>query len=317
MLKIRAVKVVLTLEKSTYSNGLNTKTIYSASLPDYLHTEVMIQRTANFQGNTAVISIYGMLLDDVFDATKFNPSEVLLYNTVSVYAGYINPRANEDGSYNQGDVEIECDKLPLIWLGSVLCAYPDFNDVNRPFIIQSNVNVSALSTNIQALDINTQVTLSTAVKTIVNNYNDTQPNILWKLINVIPDCQVNNAHYTGDARTQLTQLLESYNYQVRFVPEDDNAQGLYISQVGINYADNPSDLSSDTGMIGYPTVLPFGITVKEYFNEERSINDVINLQTYFKPLEGKYYVWQESILLQTNGDEWSDTLMLLAIPVSQ
>ncbi len=323
VMKIRGMKIVLTLQRGTFnSQGANTKTIYSASLPGFLHIDVALQRLPAWQGNSAMISIYGMTLEDCFSATKFNSINVAYYNQVQIFAGYLPPlTANRDGSFNEIDVTNAIDQLPIVFLGQILTAAPNLNNVNRPFIIQAVLITQALATMGSSLNNNVQTNLSTVIKSIINSYNSTLPQIEWQLNNVYPDQQINNAHYTGSPAQQLQSLCADYGYQIRVSfpnlqdPAATQIQTLDITKTGTAPPNSPIDiLNSSNGMIGYPNVAPFGIQVREYFNPLRSINDQINLQTYFTPIDssiaGNYFVWQILSILQTHGDEWESQITL-------
>src|SRR5271169_2826362 len=87
-MKIRGMKVILSLQQgggAFPATGANTKTIYSASLPGYLHIEANINRLPAWQGNTASVVIYGMTKEDCIAATKFNPIYVQFYNQIQIY----------------------------------------------------------------------------------------------------------------------------------------------------------------------------------------------------------------------------------------
>lgn len=326
-MKIRGVKLVLTLQKGNFPEitGSNEKTIYAASLPGYLHVDINLSRLpALLGGNNSVVTIYGMTTADCFAATKFNYTiESPYYNQIQVYADYINPPVQTDGTFLQSDVITELEKLPLTYMGQIISAGADFNNPDRPFVIQSVVSLQAVSTYVFPSVFNSTTTFSAAVQAMINNYNNSfpTPTIVYQFGSVFPDSVINNGSYTGPFFRQLNQICNDYSYQVRMsLPTNaitPNVQVLTFTQIGSSSEVAPQDLSTETGMIGYPTILPFGVAVKEYFNPRRSINDIINLITYYTPLAstaaGNYYVWNVVSHLQTNDEEWSNTLTLLGI----
>jgi|GEM_PF-6161518 hypothetical protein len=318
-MKIRGMKIVLTLEKGTFpETGANTKTIYTASLPGYLHIEANINRLPAWQGNTASVIIYGMTKDDCIAATKFNPINIQFYNQIQIYAGYLDGVVqNPDKTYDQDSVIAATNNLPLVFLGQLVMAAPNFNNPNRPFVIQALLMTQALATLNQTTSTNNQTNLSIIVNSMITSYNGTSPapQIVYQLDAVYPDTVVNNSYYVGSFAQQLQQICEDYGYQIRIsFPNnaiDQNTQLITLTKIGTAPPNAPvQDLNSETGMIGYPEVMPFGIMAREFYNPLRSINDQINLQTNFTAIAGNYYVWQIQSILQTHGDLWESTLVL-------
>lgn len=314
-LKIKAMKVVLTLQRDKFPNGSNTKTIYSASLPGYLHIDALINRQPGWEGNNAIVTIYGMTVEDCNALTRYNTLNVEWYNQVQVFADYIDVTANQDGTYSQEAVIAACDKLPLIYMGIVISAGANFNDPNRPFTIQSTIIFQALAALGNSTSINQPTTLSAAIQSMINDENNTNPELKYKLISIFPvEQQINNANYIGSFASKLKQICTDYNYQVFQTFENDGTIGLVINQVGITNDATPKTLSSQTGMIGYPIVMPFGIMAKEFFNPNTNVNDVIYLDTDYTAINsskaGNYVIWQMSSNLQTNGSYWDSSIVL-------
>lgn len=314
-LKIRGMKVVLTLQKGAFPahGGANVKTIYATSLPGYLHVDAMIQRLPAWLGNNAIVTIYGMTKDDCEAATKFNSINIQYYNQIQIFAGYISPTPNKDGSFDQQAVIAECDKLSQVFLGQILSAGVDYNDPNRPFVLQANVTAQSVVRILQSTVTNTSHNFSQVVTTMITTHNNSNPQIRYELDSVNPDQIVNNCYYTGSFKQQLETICTDYNYQFNILmpsTNSPNTQRLEFTKIGISTGRTKTTLNSSTGMIGYPTVLPFGIAIKEFFNPRRSINDNITLDTYYTPLKGNYYVWQMQSQLQTNDAAWETTLTL-------
>lgn len=315
-MKIRGMKIILTLDRNSFpNNGANTKTIYSASLPGYLHIETTLTRLPAWQGNTATVVINGMTKEDCEAATKFNTINIQFYNQIQIFAGYLEQiPANPDGTFEQDTVIAAIDNLPLVFLGQLVMAAPDYNNPNRPFVIQALLMTQALATMSTTTSINAPQQLSTVVNSMINTYNSTFPQITYRLNEIYPDAQVNNAHYLGSFSQQLQALCNDYGYQIRVDFPDtpiSNEQIITLTKIGTAPPNTSAqDLMTSTGMIGYPRVLPFGILALEFFNPTRSINDLINLQTDFTAIQGQYYVWQIQSVLHTHGDSWESALTL-------
>ena len=322
-MKIRGMRITLTLQNKSFPNGGNVKTIYTASLPNYLHADVVLQRMAGLSGNTAMINIYGMLLEDCFALTKLNLLNYQYENQVQIAAGYINVEPQLDGTYSQDDIIARCKELPVIYLGQVMSAGVNLNNPNRPFSIQSIFSAVALTTMVPPVSINEPQDLDVVVKSILQQYNATKPQTRYELISVYPTQIVNNAHYAGSAMENLQQLCDDYGYQFNLVPSNDiTVIGITVTRYGMNtripskqFNEGIKTLSAANGMIGYPERIPFGIVVKEYFDPTRAVGDTINLQTYYKSLDSKesgvnYTVWSMQSILQTHDAEWSSTLTI-------
>lgn len=316
-LKIRAMKVVLTLQKGTFHNDTNIKTMYGCSLAGYLHMDASIQRMSSFTGCNAVIDIFGMLLADCESATKFNPNavDIKFYDQVQIYAGYIDSKYGDTTLYNISDVEKAIDQLPIVFSGLVITAYTDFNNPTRPFKIQANLYAGNINKIMNSTVVNTQTNFSSIVQSIINNFNNSQSLVKWYIKSIFPiDVTVNNGVYSGTHIQQLQALCVDYNMHFTFTLPDAQGVGISFSFIGYNAnSQQQFTLNSQTGLIGYPTVIPFGLQAKEFFNPNRNINDKIILETSYKALAGTYYVWQMSMILQTNDEMWETTLTLLNV----
>lgn len=322
-MKIRAMKIVLQLQKNKFPNGADTKIIYSASLVGYLHCEVNINRQAGWYGNTAQATIYGMTNDDINTMSKYNDFYLTIENQMRIYAGYIDVQPNTDGTYNNGAVNNAIDQLPLIFQGAITNAGVDYNNVDRPFTINCIISLASLTSSINNLSINSPQSLSTVLSTIVNNYNSTNPNAIQYAIGNLgnaTDVYVNNRHVQGaNFITQITDLLNDYGYYA-LIRYSNNVNYIDVYLIGQG-SGKVSILSSATGMIGYPVIQAIGISAREYFNPARSVGDVITLQTYYTALDsstqGNYTVWQQNIILQTMGDYWDSNLVMYKMEIPQ
>jgi len=311
-MRVRAMKVILTLQKNTFSNGLNQKVMYGCSLPNFLHMEANIQRLPASQGNTATVTIYGMLKDDIESATKFNPDFLQYYNQVEIYAGYLDFTAGGFTYKTTQDVKDRIDNvLSLVFMGLILTASADFNNPNRPFTIQAGAFAQSVYTMRQVSVVQNQTTFSAFLKNIFIQAQNDGLNV--KLGTVYPDPVIIDGIYSGSFLQQITQLCHDYNMQFFMTSYDDNKMQIYsFSRIGYGgNADYTTNLSVENGLLGYPTAIPRGIIVKEFFNDKRHVNDAVTLSSYYASLSGKYYVWQIQSVLQTNDELWESTLVLV------
>lgn len=310
-LKIRGMKIVLTLQQSQFPDSVdNVKTIYSASLPGFLHTESYISRMPAWIGNTAVVVINGMLFEDVIALTKFNPFYTSYYNQIAVYADYLTEvYPNADGTYSEDNVIDAIDKLPLIFLGQISSAAPDFNNPNRPFIVQALVTYESLITVLNPVAISQKQLMSTVVKNLIADYNATDPQILYEFGKVDIDFYVSNIYQNASSFTnQLKQICDDYGHSVILSPSDGKLI-VDVARLGFSNGREAKVLQAPQ-MIGYPTVMPNGIMAKEYFNPQRNVNDQIIINSYFTPLNGQWVIWQIQIALQVMGEAWESALTM-------
>lgn len=310
-MKIRALKIEVIFDKELYPDGLsNTKTIYSASLPNYLHCEVYLNRLPGWLGSNASVVIFGMLNEDITAMTKFNPIFTNFSNQVNVYAGYIDIVPEPDGSYSQDRVTNAIDLLPIIYMGQIVSAGADFNDPNKPFVIQTNVTTQAITTINDSFSVNEKTNASAVVTQLIDQFNNSSEQIQYKLKSISPDTIVNNIHYTGSFESNLKNFCQDYGYQMIVEPSTNSTQLITITRLGQSASDEVNILSPETGLIGYPTIQPLGVLATEYFNNTRSINDKIALDTTYTPLRIDWYVWQMQSTLMTQGEKWESVLTL-------
>jgi len=319
-LTVRALKIVLTLGTDTFQNGANQKTIYSASLEGYLHIDASIELNAGIDGSVAIIAIYGQTVDDCMTLTRFNPdyqNGKPFSNQIEVYAGYINPTPNQDGGYDQTQVINLIEKLPLLYLGVIISASANFNDVNRPFIIQSNISGQSIYKLLPSTSIVAESPFSIVAQQIIKVANNNGFNFEYGGIFSPADPQVNNGVYNGSPFKQLLALCHDYGFEMIVGHGTQSSKlGYKLSfiQLGIGVKNmNPTILApaeNNIGMIGYPITQPIGLLVKEFFNPNRKINDRIELKSYYTALNGIYTVFQSASFLQTHGESWESTLTI-------
>ena len=320
-LKLRGIKIVVTLSdnRGTFEDNANQKIIRTCSLRDYIHAQVNIHRQIDFQSNNAQITLFGLNVDDIEILTKYNLNyaSIQVTDSVQIYAGYLDSiQADTDGNIDTQLIDDAIDKLPLVWNGQIISAYPNYNNPERPFIINSIVYVNQLIT-LRKSNNNTQTLFSTAVQRVITEANAGQTNIKFNLLYISQDTTITD--YTDDgglsAIEYLTELASNYGYQIVQNYNKSNVNLIDISFYSVFYPDTtgraPQILSKDNGMIGYPQIQDFGLQVVEFFNPARRLFDSIQLQTYVKPLNNKILnVWQQQISISTHDEAWDSTLTL-------
>lgn len=320
-MRVKAMKVVITLAGGTFANGTNQKIIYATSLPNYLHAQAIINRNTGINGNTCNLTIFGMTVEDCNSLAIINPDALSVSNLntqLEIYADYIDPPANADGSYDQDYIIQLCDVLPMCFLGQVISGSPNYNDVNRPFTIEAML-AGASSYKL----LNTTVAGSTTFKSLVQSILDvfdltksvlpTDAEISYTLGTVVPDTVVTNGIYSGSLHTQLQQLCHDYGYQYWESMTKNDAIQLNFTQVGIGINSTsilkPDD-GSCTGMIGYPTSSAFGILVVAFFNPTRQVGSCVTVESSATIYNGDWRIWSSQSMLSTQEDAWQSTFLL-------
>lgn len=314
-MRTRALKFVLTLGVSKFSNGTNQKIIYSTSLPGYLHAQVNLERTSGTNGNNTIVNIFGMLIEDCNSLSILNPDSLSvsdLTNQIQIYADYIDPKPNPDGTYNEKKVTQLCDNMPLVFLGQIISASPNYNDVNRPFTIQAILAGASSYKLLPATIIKSPQSFSTVVSTLITKLNKIT-NSNYVLGSVVPQTQVTSGVYNNSFMQQLEALCNDYGYK-RWDHWDKGKCILDFTQVGTGLDVASSDLAPDegdyTGMIGYPISAPFGILVKTYYNPNRNVSEVVNLTSWATIYNGNWRIWSVSSALCTQDENWDSTITL-------
>jgi hypothetical protein len=319
-MKIRAVKLVLTLGDGKFSNGENQKTIYSVSLAGYLHTQINLERNMGINGNNATINIFGMTIDDCNSLTILNPDSLSvsnLSNQVEIYAGYLNtesyPITNPDGTYNQANIITLCDILPEVFLGKVISANPNYNDPNRPFIIQAMISGASSYKILEPLSISTPQSLTTVLTTMIASVNKVDKNRQYVLGSIVPETIIQSGVYNADFNTILYAICQDYGYQEHRKFEGKKVI-ISLSQLGVGLDSTTSILKADdgscTGMIGYPMSAPFGIIVQTYYNPDRNVGEVVTLESWAKIYNANWRIWSISSVLCTQDEQWQSVLVL-------
>ena len=287
-LNTRYMTIALTLSSGTFSNGTTTKYIYANSGVGYLDAECVITNAIGQLNNTAYINICGMTLDDVNTFTRANlgnKNQLITDNQVDIYAGY---DLNNNGF------------PPLVYTGQVRTSAPDFNNPDRPFNIISMQTLIAQNINVLPVNPTGQMALDDLFRTIIKNlpYNYT-----YQGVNVTGYAY--NPIYFGDPISQLKNATNDYGYH--YVIDRKN---ILIALKGQPLTLKTYKINSDNGMLGYPLVEEFGISVRVRFNPLISIGQLINVTSSFEFANGDWYINAMEHVLQNKKSKWESILKL-------
>ena len=267
----------------------------------YIGAEVGIQRSFGFLHDTANIIIYGM--DDsainTFTRTNLPGLQALsIASQVTIYAGY----------------SLGSDGLPpFVYSGFVLRAGADYNvSRDRPFYITTMQNYFSQVQVQPPYNPQGQVTIDNMLKAIATNagyyYQSTGVTGVVK-----------NPIYSGanGFLSQMRQACSDNGYTFKFISDgksvaDSSSDTVFVCPIGQPLTNNVFTLSKNNGMIGYPIIEDFGVTVKLYFNPAIQIGQLIKIDSIAMPFVNNqsWYVNSIQHSLQNKTEEWFTYLQL-------
>ena len=327
-LKIRCIRVEITLDQTAFGGAIKTKEIVGYSLPDSLHIRAEIKQQWSLFGNTANLTIYGMKIEDVFEIAKVNPFNWTYQNLVRIFAGYI----EVEDEFDKSQLQAQARQLPLVYFGSVANAGADFNDKNRPFRI-SCVTAGVVSLYTLPAYYHTRTTSSRAViQDIVASYNQANNDDYQVTFSeFFLSQQVAQLQYPSQSLTaMLTQFCNDYGY--KYVIDNKNIK---VTSFNTPFSSEAKTIGVAQGMIGYPTARPsVFLDVVMYFSNYYQCGDRIYLNTAYTPLcnlpggdpsigntQGNnflYLLYTKESTLETNGQLWQSKLTIQAeIPLKR
>ncbi|APA83245.1 baseplate hub protein [Francisella tularensis] len=321
-LKIRCIKVELTLEKGRFPDiaGSATKVVIGYSIPNSLHISANLKEEMNVYGNTASICIFGMKREDCEVLTRYNSFGLQYYHAIKVYAGYLDV-GNDDYKSVEKILQQKGDNkytnnLPLVYSGNIAIAMMDMNDKNRPFYITANSMGKTTYSILKPVTINNEKDIKELAREIVEEYNQKNNDdfqIVFDDYGGFVSKKVSNLHYESDtALSQLKKLLEDNDYNFRI-----KNKVIYVSQLLSNHSSrsNSLTLNKDNGMIGYPVVDSLYFKAKMYYNHNFNAGRKIILDTTYRALNNKdnnieYRIFAINSILETNGPMWESELII-------
>lgn len=270
----------------------NVKTIFANSDQNSLTVNATITKASGLEPNSAVLTIYGMTIEDCNQFSRFNQTYPLnLYeNAIEIYAGY----------------SVDANGFPpLVYKGQVYLAGGNFNDPSRPFTIVSysgiyNQNLISSITNPQG-----DVALDTLFQGIVQKSPD---NLTYQSNGVKGN--TNCPIYSGSWISQLNYACKDYGYQFKL--DDDK---VLVTAINNAYSENLLTINKDTGMIGYPIIVDLGIDVRYRFNPSVQFGQKVKVESTLQQLaNGTWYINGMSHTLQNRGAKWESAFKLNPLP---
>ena len=264
LLKTRYMTIQLSIDGEVFggaSGTSSTKYIVSNSGvaqdgSSYLDAEVIIQRALGFVNDTATIIIKGMSVSDINSFTRTNLARNLqIYqgNRVVVYAGY-----------NLGG-----DGLPpVVYQGFTLRSGPDYNvSRDRTLIMTTMQRYNLSQTIVPPINPNGSISLDNLFRTMA-----TQAGSSYSSTGVTGTAYY--PIYTGSADQQLKKATSDYGYYYK-----EFNKVVYVAPIGTPLISDVHLLTYETGMIGYPRIEDFGISVQCYFDPSIQLGQIIKFDS--------------------------------------
>lgn len=290
-LSVRYITIELTLDTGSFpgTNGSNTKIITCNSTQDTITAEIEIINTIGFQQGTANVVIYGLINDDINAFTRANLQfpDQLLANNITIYAGY----------------SIDNNGLPpFVYSGQILTAGPDYNNPSRPFKISSMIGILGMNQLVPTINPKGQISINQLFQTILAPSGLTYvPN------NVASDVYVSNPIFTGSYQQQLQEACQHYGYSYRQIGDN-----VYVSPTGTPLVNDIYILNANNGMLGYPILEQFGLSVRMRFNPVIKFGQSITVQSYLPIANANWYINGLQHSLQNKGRKFETVLKLNA-----
>jgi len=268
-LRIRNMEVRFVLQ---YGNKFQGK--YNTKIINQLSMEAKVTKTGGVSKDSADITIYGMLLDDITQLTTLNYlTNDVNRNRVELYAGYD-------------------DVLSLLFVGDIVTASADLSDVNRPFKVQAQTGFYAGATNAP----NTNVKGKIKAQDIFSNLAQ-QANLTF--VNQDVDVLVSNPIFIGGITEQISALAN----QIGVISKIDG-DVLTISKNSTAFGKKVVLLNKDSGLLGYPKIDNQGVVFRAYFNPEIKYRYDIKLESIAPKCSGVWNIYELQYDLKNHGDKF-------------
>lgn len=198
--------------------------------------------------------------------------------------------------------------------GQIIWARPEYNQApDIPLVISAMSNPEDMWKPI------TDTSIAGA-----SNLKDILSALGGKVGVTVGDCNINqvfnNVALRGGFISQLNQLQQMLDPLDIFLDYDSQHISAY-KQSSVNSTDNQDILlSKETGMIGYPTFMEYGIIVNAIYNPDFKINRFVQVQSEVPNVSGEYKIVQGSrieLSSWVDNGPWMATLMLVHPNVSE
>ena len=216
-----------------------------------------IQNAGMETGVMCALRIEGMKLDQMNRLSVVQSSVVSQsMNTVTVMAG------------NDGDV------LPVVFSGGIIEGFADFSgSPDIAFVVTAMSTARASAEPITSTSFNGPVSVATVMEAIAAKIG------LGFVNNGVNVTLVGNVYYCGSAREQMQKCAEAtrINYNIAM-----NRLVIWPKAITANTGE-VADISSETGLLGYPSYSQGGVTLQCLFNPNIGLFSTIRLTSQYSP----------------------------------
>lgn len=149
----------------------------------------------------------------------------------------------------------------LVFNGTIMDAYTDYSaGPDSPFVIRAGTGMTDLVKPGQVTAYSGAVPVTTLLQNLASQFN---PPLSFENSGSTPvTATLNNPYYVGSPRTQVQRICDDAGI------EWNGGEGgkLAVWNPGVFRASSVPVVSPETGMIGYPSFNPMGVTVRTIFN---------------------------------------------------
>lgn len=302
----RYMTIKLILDNTQFPSGSNIKIITCNSDVNSLTAEATITKATGFSNTSAYVTIYGLTLEDINSFSRFNLSNAssMPANLIEIYAGY---------SIDENGIP------PLAYAGQIRLAAPNLNDPNRAFTIISQWGVVDQNVLMAPTAPAGAVDLNTLYEGMAKKFN---PPLIYQGNEV--NGTAYNPNYSGSCIEQINAATADYGCKVK----QDNGK-LLVAPANKPFIPDIYELNSLNGMLGYPQIEEFGISVRLRYNPTLQFGQQIKVTTNLAldqirqnsetigtasdsilATNGIWYINAMMTFLQNRGIKWETILKL-------
>jgi hypothetical protein len=194
------------------------------------------------------------------------------------------------------------ESTALAFVGVINTIYADFNQQpDVPLIIVANGAENAPFTIPDPTSINGQLPVENILQPLAEKAG-------FELVNSGVTGSLENSYYSGSALDQIRAICRAAN--INFSIE----KGLLFIWPKNAYLNLPAiELSSQSGLVGYPSFSQFNLIVKSVFNPLYQMGRLINLETDITPLNGNWQItmMQHSLEAEMPNGQWFTDLFCI------
>ena len=265
--KGRHIKIVLTLAAGTFAGGGNTYTITDLAM------SVGVEKLPWPDGGKCTAEIWGLPLDvmEQLSTLAFKPF-FRTRNYINVFAGDGYP-----------------DNMPQIFAGTIATAGADFNAApDVKFKIEGQIGLFG---RIQAQG-QTAIHGQQAAEDFIRGQTEGAG---FRFRNEGVSASLQNCVFSGSGMQQAQTAAEMIGADL--VYDDDEA---ILLPSGGSIPGETAELSSETGLIGYPVISQSGIEIKTIFNPSLRFAGCVSLKTSVPKASGTWRIVKLSHKIAAN-----------------